>query len=129
MWSVFLILYEEHFAVWMEIAPNNRFSKLWGIINRTLEAGEYTLIYENSISLKLIILLFFTDFNVTEYPGLHRSKKSFQLSTTNRFGGKNDKLYNFALICGGFSLFLFLFNLFKKSKLEFDESKLSFKMD
>ena len=106
----------------MEIAPNNRFSKLWGIINVTLAAGEYTLIYQNSFII-IDYSFIFTDFNVAEYPGLHRSTKSFQLGTTNRFGGDNYKLYNFALICGGFSLFLFLFNLFKKSEKKFDTKK------
>ena len=34
---------DEHFMVWMRVAATSNFRKLWGIINETLEVGEYVV--------------------------------------------------------------------------------------
>ena len=39
----------------MQIAPNNEFSKLWGVIEEDLPDGSYTLKIQNSILLNSLV--------------------------------------------------------------------------
>ena len=63
---------DEHFIVWMRTAGMPSFRKLWGRIRSDIEVGNYTITIANS-------------YDVSAYDG----KKTFVLSTTNAFGGKN----------------------------------------
>lgn len=62
----------EHFIVWMRTAGMPNFRKLWGRITDGVPAGTYTLNIVNN-------------YNVDAYD----AKKTFIISTTNAFGGKN----------------------------------------
>jgi hypothetical protein len=65
----------EHFMVWMRPAGLPNFRKLWGRINITLPAGNYTLTVNDN------------------YPvSMFNGEKLFVLSTVNSFGGKNSFL-------------------------------------
>lgn len=65
----------EHFVVWMRPAGLPNFRKLWGRINQTLPAGEYTLTAND------------------RYPvHMFEGEKIFVVTTVNSFGGKNSFL-------------------------------------
>jgi hypothetical protein len=75
---------DEHFIVWMRTAGLPDFRKLWGRITTDLPAGTYNLKIANN-------------YNVDNFEG----KKSFVLSTTGPFGGKNSFLAISYLAVGG----------------------------
>lgn len=62
----------EHFIVWMRTAGMPNFRKLWGRIRTDIPKGNYNLVIKNN-------------YDVTAFDG----EKTFLLSTTNAFGGKN----------------------------------------
>lgn len=65
--------------VWMRTAGLPNFRKIWGRINSNLPAGTYNLKITNT-------------YDVSSFEG----SKTFIMSTTNIFGGKNDFLaYSF----------------------------------
>jgi hypothetical protein len=66
------LIFIEHFIVWMRTAGLPNFRKLWGRIEEPLEPGTYYLEVNNQYQVKPF-----------------QGKKSFVLSTTNAFGGKN----------------------------------------
>jgi hypothetical protein len=74
----------EHFIVWMRTAGLPDFRKLWGRITVDLPVGTYNLKITNN-------------YKVTDFEG----KKSFVLSTTGPFGGKNNFLAISYLAVGG----------------------------
>jgi hypothetical protein len=62
----------EHFAVWMRIAGFPTFRKLWGVIHRDLDKGNYTVTVKSY-------------YDVSPWDG----EKHIIVSTANRFGGRN----------------------------------------
>lgn len=62
----------EHFIVWMRVAGFPNFKKLWGKIEEDLDPGNYTLTV-------------FNNYDVSSFAGT----KTFFLSTTDSYGGKN----------------------------------------
>jgi hypothetical protein len=62
----------EHFIVWMRTAGMPNFRKLWGRIHIDLQPDTYRLVVANN-------------YDVSAFDG----KKTFVMSTTNAFGGKN----------------------------------------
>jgi hypothetical protein len=95
-----LILFIEHFIVWMRTAGLPSFRKLWGKINADLPAGTYTINIANN-------------YDVSSFEG----QKSFVLSTTNALGGKNYFLAICYIVVGGLCIvfaFIFLFAFIKK---------------
>ena len=75
---------DEHFMVWMRVAATSNFRKLWGIINETLEVGEYVVEIHEKM-------------NFSAFGG----KKFLVLSNANEFGGKNTILVYAFFISGG----------------------------
>ena len=67
-----LILFVEHFIVWMRTSGLPNFRKTWGKIETPLLPGTYMATITNN-------------YDMSEYGG----KKSLVLSTTNALGGKN----------------------------------------
>lgn len=78
---------DERFMVWMRPAALSDFRKPWGIIDRDLTKGEYTVTIVNNYPVK-------------SFDG----KKSFILSTVNQLGGKNYFLAILYLVMGGISI-------------------------
>jgi hypothetical protein len=74
---------DEHFIVWMRTAGMPSFRKLWGRIRTDIAVGNYTVTIANT-------------YDVSAYDG----KKTFVLSTTNAFGGKNYFLSIWYLVVG-----------------------------
>ena len=70
--SLTLLIFLEHFIVWMRTSGLPNFRKLYGVINQNLVAGTYQLNINNSYA-------------VTSFGG----HKTFVVSTTNALGGKN----------------------------------------
>ena len=67
-----IIIYLEHFIVWMRTAGLPNFRKLYGRVETAMAPGTYTMQIWNY-------------YDVSSFDG----KKSFVLSTTNALGGKN----------------------------------------
>mmetsp|Transcript_35451 Transcript_35451/g.35114 ORF Transcript_35451/g.35114 Transcript_35451/m.35114 type:complete len:190 (+) Transcript_35451:267-836(+) len=63
---------DEHFIVWMRTAGMPNFRKLWGRVRDDIPKGTLTITINNN-------------YDVSSFDG----KKTFVLSTTNAFGGKN----------------------------------------
>jgi len=63
---------DEHFIVWMRTAGMPNFRKLWGRVRSDIPKGTLSLTINNN-------------YDVSSFDG----KKTFVLSTTNAFGGKN----------------------------------------
>lgn len=78
---------DERFMVWMRPAALSDFRKPWGIIDRDLTRGEYTVTIVNNYPVK-------------SFDG----KKYFILSTVNALGGKNYFLAILYLVMGGISI-------------------------
>lgn len=83
--------------------PN--FRKLWGKIDQTMSKGTYTLLIQNNYDVKL-------------YDG----KKTFVLSNTNAFGGRNLFLSICYLVVGAlcilFAIIFTIAHLKKRSQLK-----------
>lgn len=78
---------DEHFMIWMRPAATSNFRKLWGRVNTDMLAGNYSLTITNN-------------YNVTGFNG----KKSFIISTTTIFGGKNYFLGTLYIVVGAICL-------------------------
>lgn len=78
---------DEHFIVWMRTAGLPNFRKLWGRLPYGLSKGSYKVMIKN-------------EYNVEPFNG----KKSFVLSTSSYFGGKNDFLAISFLLVGLFAV-------------------------
>ena len=80
----------EHFIVWMRPAGLPNFRKLWGRINRSLEAGsDIRVTIDNN-------------FDISSFNG----EKYLILSTVNAFGGKNSFLGISYIVLGAISIIL-----------------------
>ncbi|EGR27197.1 ligand-effect modulator 3 LEM3 family protein, putative [Ichthyophthirius multifiliis] len=88
---------DERFMVWMRTAALPNFRKLWGIIEKGLEKGFYTLNIENN-------------YPVQRFNG----KKLFVISTANAFGGKNKFLAISYLVMGFICLLILIVFIVKK---------------
>ena len=53
----FLMIFEEHFVVWMRTAGLPNFRKLWGKIETDMLAGSYHITITNSINIVLFIII------------------------------------------------------------------------
>jgi hypothetical protein len=86
---------DEHFIVWMRTAGLPKFRKLWGRIDVDMEPGDYQLtIHDN--------------YPVDSFDG----QKSFVLSTTNIFGGKNTFLAGCYIVVGALCIiFAIIFSI------------------
>ncbi|CAG9325508.1 unnamed protein product [Blepharisma stoltei] len=78
----------KHFAVWMRNGASPNLKKLWGIIDQSLEKGDYKITIDEK-------------FDVSNFDG----NKYILLSTSNPFGGENYILGISLLISGGLSTF------------------------
>ena len=91
--SLTLLIFLEHFIVWMRTAGLPNFRKLWGKIEQDLDEAQYKIIIENNYA-------------VNTFQG----KKYFVLSTTNALGGKNYFLAVCYIVVGTLCcLFAFIF--------------------
>lgn len=106
----------EHFIVWMRVAAQPTFRKLYGWINQEIAAGETVTFEVNS------------NFVVDRF----RGTKSLVMSTNNIFGGRNPYLgpifFYVGLVCLGFGTLFALKHKFRPRKLA-DPSYLHFKTD
>ena len=80
----------EHFIVWMRPAGLPNFRKLWGRIEKTIEANSNVIVEIED------------NFDVSTFNG----KKYLILSTVNAFGGKNSFLGISYIVLGGISIIL-----------------------
>lgn len=90
---------DERFITWMKISPFSRFRKAWGVMNVSLPAGVYFLTIQNH-------------WNSSIFGG----KKSFVLSHTNVFGGRNEFLAYTYIAVGALSILLSIIFIFRKLK-------------
>lgn len=81
---------DEHFIVWMRPAGLPNFRKLWGRIEKDIEAN-------SKVKVKIE-----DNFDVSTFKG----KKFLILSTVNAFGGKNSFLGISYIVLGGISIIL-----------------------
>lgn len=91
---------DERFIIWMKLAPFSHFRKPWGVIDKNLSAGKYNVIIENNWDTKKF-----------------KGSKSFVITTTNVYGGRNLFLGYSFIVVGALSLLsgiLFGFKLFEK---------------
>lgn len=106
----------EHFIVWMRVAPTPEFRKLYGWFNQTIEAGTR--------------LSFTVQANYAVAP--FKGSKTFVISTNNIFGGTNSVTWVLFVGVGSFFLLAGVFflgkHLLKPRKLG-DRSYLHFKQD
>ncbi|CAI2373757.1 unnamed protein product [Moneuplotes crassus] len=84
---------DEHFIVWMRTAGMPNFRKLWGRIRTDIPKGSIALTVNNN-------------YDVSSFDG----KKTFILSTTNAFGGKNYLLAICSLVAGSLCFIFALAN-------------------
>lgn len=107
---------DEHFVVWMRVAAQPVFRKLYGWIDQPIAEGE-ELTFEIQ-----------ANYVVTRFHG----SKSLILGTTSVFGGRNNYFYAFFLVVGYFCLaagsFFLLKHLIRPRKLA-DPSYLHFKKE
>lgn len=96
----------EHFVVWMRIAVNSNFRKLYGWIDQPIAAGE-TLTFQ--INNNYVVQRF-------------RGSKSLIVGTTSIFGGRND---TFSLVFLGPGYFFIIAGLFFGFKLFYKPRKLA----
>jgi len=80
---------DPHFMVWMRLAALPTFRKLYGVIEKDLDEGDYQLVVNNL-------------YDVSEWDG----EKHFVLTTANAFGGKNYFLGTLFLCAGGLCLLI-----------------------
>lgn len=99
----------EHFVVWMRIAAEPKFRKLYGYFSRNIAKGE-TLTFE--ITNNWIVKSF-------------HGSKSLIITTTSALGGKNYSIGNSFIAVGGvclaFATFFALKHIFKPRKLGHDK--------
>jgi len=106
----------EHFAVWMRVAPLPKFRKLYGWFNQSINAGE-TLVFR--VNANYVVTTF-------------RGSKSLIVTTNNIFGGKNEVLGPTFIGIGAILLlagvFFLLKHLFRPRKIA-DKQYLHYKQD
>ena len=106
----------EHFVVWMRVATQPRFQKLYGWINQPIRAGEQ------------LVFRVHANFVVSRFRGY----KALMLTTNNIFGGRNPYLgtafYVVGYICLGAGLFFTLKHVFRRRRLA-DPAYLHYKSD
>ena len=95
----FYYFYAAHFIVWMRTAGLPNFRKLWGIIEKGLKKGKYTVEIADN-------------YNVEPFEG----NKKFVLATTNALGGKNYLLANCHFVLGGLCVVFSLINFIDHKK-------------
>lgn len=90
---------DPRFIVWMRNAGLPDFRKLYGVIDKDLKPGTYTLRVNNQ-------------YNVKPFEG----SKTFVLSNANVLGGKNVMLYHIYFIAGAITSIMTLFFLLQWCK-------------
>lgn len=106
----------EHFIVWMRVAPQPDFRKLYGWFNQSIAKGEQLVFRVNA------------NYVVTKFQGT----KSIVLTTTTIFGGRNGYIPMVFVGCGAFFLLAGLFFLGKhllKPRRLADKKYLIYKQD
>lgn len=94
---------DEHFIVWMKIAPMPTFRKLFGIVRKDIQSGTLRVAIQNNYDM-----------------GGWDGKKHFVLSTAGKFGGRNFILGIVFLVSG---TFCFLCSLVFASAMMFCKQK------
>jgi hypothetical protein len=99
---------DEHFIVWMRLAPLPTFRKFYGRIEEDLDEGDYIIVIQNN-------------YDVSEWDG----EKHFVLTTTNPFGGNNEFLGGLmigaSLLCVVVFIVIALLSILNKDKVDFND--------
>jgi len=106
----------EHFVVWMRIAAQPKFRKLYGFFDKDIAAGQ-TLSF--TVQPNWIVKTF-------------RGSKTLMITTTSVFGGKNLQFGNSFIVVGGFcgicAFFFAMKHTFKPRRLA-DDKYLKYKVE